>query len=174
MSKQVFKLFPAWKDDQEENWLSEMAQDGWRLSSYRLGIYSFEPSSSIEEVYRLDYKGSSDRDLEDYKSLFEDAGWEHVTRFHGWHYFRKPLSDGQDTSVIYTDQVSEGAKYKQLLTLLLPLFLLIIGSVISLQAQPGYTFVSIIKWIFFSLITFYIYAMLRVYIKMKKVQKTQL
>ncbi|MDE1455460.1 DUF2812 domain-containing protein, partial [Bacillus paralicheniformis] len=57
--KRKFRFFLAWQDRKEENWLNEMAKQGWMLKSFFLFIYIFEKTKPSNTVYRLDYKTTS-------------------------------------------------------------------------------------------------------------------
>jgi hypothetical protein len=114
-TKRVFRLFFVWQDEQEEQWLEQMAREGWRL--VRAGVvYRFERDIPREVRYRLDYRSSAPGGWPEYLGLFRDAGWEHVGRFGGWQYFR---TCSREAPEIFTDTASRAHKYRQLLALLL-------------------------------------------------------
>ncbi|WP_226578264.1 DUF2812 domain-containing protein [Halobacillus litoralis] len=173
MNKRIFRLFFAWQDQAEEKWLTEMAEQGLLFSKFQFGLYTFHRSEPVGYVYKLDYKASSDHDLEEYITLFEDAGWEHVDRFHGWHYFRKMKSASEEEPEIYSDRSSESQKYKSLVNFLIPIFLMTVAIFLTI-IEPNNShssFVSIFKWIYVFLIGIYLYAIVRVRWKMRNLQK---
>jgi hypothetical protein len=100
-TKKVFKIFWAWQDNNEEKWLNQMATKGWALQSYKF-LYNFEKIEPASYIYKLDYKASSDEDLAEYKQIFADTGWEYVTRYGHWHYFRM-LGTEETSPEIYTE-----------------------------------------------------------------------
>ncbi|MEI0736532.1 DUF2812 domain-containing protein [Paenibacillus sp. JTLBN-2024] len=64
--------------DREEQWLNEMARQGYQLINKSVA-YEFAPAKPEEANYRIDYRFFKTRqDFEDYKALFEDCGWTHV------------------------------------------------------------------------------------------------
>ena len=112
------KWFWPWQDEQEEEWLRSMSQNGWHLSSGGLPcIYRFRAGEPRDYVYRLDYQIHKKSDQRDYLQLFRDAGWEHIGEMSPWHYFRKEAKEGEALE-IYTNVESKVAKYKRVLTYL--------------------------------------------------------
>ena len=111
--KRVFKALWAWDDEKEEVWLREMAQKGWLLRSYLPFLYTFESCEPKDYIYKLDYKATLNSDIDEYLAIFEDAGWEHVYQFGGWHYFR--AQGDKNLPDIYSDNASKIQKYKGLL-----------------------------------------------------------
>ncbi|RWZ60602.1 DUF2812 domain-containing protein [Halobacillus fulvus] len=171
MKKRIFRLFFAWQDQAEEKWLTDMAEQGLLFSKYQFGLYTFHKSEPADYVYKLDYKASSDQDFEEYVTIFEDAGWEHVDRFHGWHYFRKLKSISEEEPAIYSDHSSESQKYKSLVNFLIPIFLMTVAIFLTIIVPNSHSaIVSIVKWIYVFLISIYLYAIVRVRRKMKKLQ----
>lgn len=110
-----FRWFWPWQDQQEEEWLHELALTGLHLrSSDGAGFYTFEQGEPAEIVYRLDYNALQKKDKELYLQLFRDAGWEYVGEMNGWQYFRKLVEPGK-TAEILTDNESKIQKYKRFL-----------------------------------------------------------
>ncbi|SFB09715.1 MULTISPECIES: DUF2812 domain-containing protein [unclassified Bacillus (in: firmicutes)] len=110
-TKKVFKIFFAWQDNKEEEWLNDMAVQGWGLKKYAL-YYEFEKIEPTNYVYKLDFKAGN-HDMDEYKAIFEDAGWEHVAQYGGWHYFRT-VGVQMASPDIYSDSESKIQKYKSL------------------------------------------------------------
>jgi hypothetical protein len=119
------KLFLLWQDQKEEAWLRQMAQQGWHLTSVVPLVYTFVRGDPRDDVYRLDYLASK-ADYDEYKQLFQDAGWELVGEMMSWQYFRKAASaDGPNE--IYTDAESKVERYRRVLGYLiifLPIYLM--------------------------------------------------
>lgn len=92
----MFPFFTVDDYEKEQEFLQDMTSKGWYLKDYKGFRYYFEKSEPNDYVYRIDYKEPLD-DLDEYLSVFEDAGWEVVLQypvFHGaWIYFRKPNYD---------------------------------------------------------------------------------
>lgn len=73
-----FRIFADFAE--EEAYLNEMAKKGYFFIKHSaFGFYHFTDSTPKELHYHIDYrKFRTQADLEDYKALFEDAGWQHV------------------------------------------------------------------------------------------------
>ncbi|GAH13241.1 unnamed protein product, partial [marine sediment metagenome] len=62
---------------------------------------------------KFDYKPFRNEKIDDYIILFEDAGWEYVSGFGGWYYFRTEAK--KDYSLeLYSDNASRIRKYTTL------------------------------------------------------------
>ncbi|GIO32635.1 MULTISPECIES: DUF2812 domain-containing protein [Paenibacillus] len=100
--------------DREEQWLNEMARQGYRLVNKSM-TYEFETAKPEEANYRIDYRTfKTRRDFEDYKALFEDCGWTHVagTKKSGAQYFKQTGDWGDED--IFSDVNSKAARYKRI------------------------------------------------------------
>lgn len=103
--------------DKEEEYLNEMAKNGFLLKQRDsvIGAYTFVKGDSIDLHYKVDYRVfKSKTEFEEYKILFKDAGWEHVsgTKFSGGQYFIPKLSN-IGLSDIFSDIESKLARYKR-------------------------------------------------------------
>lgn len=149
--KKVFKVFLAWQDHSEEIWLNEMAKKGWALKSYKF-FYTFEKIEPTSYIYRLDYKSTSDDDLDEYKMIFQDTDWEYVTRYGNWHYFRT-LGSEEHPPEIYTEHEYQIEKYNSLLqsliTALVALITLIVSVVLFQNSLVLDVFFALLIMIFF-------------------------
>ncbi|UNL86079.1 DUF2812 domain-containing protein [Priestia koreensis] len=112
--KSCFRIFFAWQDEKEEQWLNSMVQKGWYFKGYRRGRYYFEQGEPADVIYKLDYKSTSNKDMEEYKTIFKEAGWEHVDSFLGWHVFKGKAGE-RFSETLYSDRESNAQKYKGLL-----------------------------------------------------------
>ncbi|MED4462582.1 DUF2812 domain-containing protein [Metabacillus fastidiosus] len=174
MKKKAFKLFWTWKDDAEEKWLFEMSKKGWALRDFKWGLYTFEKIRPAEYIYKLDYKSTRNNDLEEYLSIFEDAGWEHVAQFFGWHYFRIKTDQSFHQPDIYSDIDSKVQKYKVLSNFLIYLTLILITIFFTILIQANYTGIEILRWIYLILIGFNLFAVTRLRWKIKKVRNSSI
>jgi len=173
LTKRVVKVIFAWKDEKEEKWLEQEAEQGWKLISAAPYFYTFQRSEPEKVTYRLDYKLTLDKDYQEYLSLFRDAGWELVVTFANWHYFRIARQDGA-TPEIYNTGKTKAQKYRRLLWGLFPLLLVFINPLLRIidpsmttSHSTLYTVLNIITavcWIFM------LYAVIRVWIKIKKLE----
>lgn len=118
MTTQIkFKLFWLWQDEMEEAWLREMAKEGWHLKEVRLlNRYVFEAGTPKDMAYRIDWV-TGRRDYQQYLQLFRDAGWEPVTTYGSWQFFRKASVDGVAPE-IFTDTDSKMKRYQGILAFL--------------------------------------------------------
>jgi len=73
-----FKVFTDFKE--EEAYLNEMAKKGFFLKKHSaFGFYHFSKGTPVDLHYHVDCREFKTKaDFEDYKALFEDAGWKHV------------------------------------------------------------------------------------------------
>ena len=98
------KKFRLYYDPEKELvWLQTLMQQGWALTHFAMGVYTFEPCQPGEYIYQIDIlKDVSDFD--NYRAFMEDSGVEVVCRWMRWVYVRKRTEDGP--FVLYTDPES--------------------------------------------------------------------
>jgi len=113
----VVKVFFAWQEKKEGQWLRKMSNDGWHLDRVGFLHYRFKKGEPKDTIYQFDFKPLRRKELDDYITIFEDAGWEYVSRFGNWYYFRTEAKEGYSPE-IYTDNASKLKKYKSLLVVL--------------------------------------------------------
>lgn len=111
--KNIFKIFFAWQERKEEEWLRKMSNEGWHLNRAGFLNYEFVKGEPKDIIYRLDYKPFRNEKIDDYITLFEDSGWEYVSKFAGWFYFRTEAKDNLNVE-LYNDNASKIRKYKTL------------------------------------------------------------
>lgn len=161
MTLRKVKLFLLWQDQKEEVWLRQMAQQGWHLTSVAPLVYTFVRGDPRDDVYCLDHLVSK-VDYEEYKQLFQDAGWELVGEMMGWQYFRKPASaDGPNE--IYTDAESKVERYRRVLAYLV-IFLPIYVVLLTI-ALPGP-----IKLVMALIVVLWAYSAVRIYGRIRQLQ----
>jgi len=170
MEKKVFKIFFAWQDDKEEIWLRSMANQGWALKDYHRLRYTFVPSEPQDIHYQLDYQVVEDDNLEEYKTIYKDAGWEYVTQFFNWHYFRTTEKNAYIPD-IYSDRVSKQQKYKGLLSvMLIGLFSIALASISVFVIPNDYLIVSILRWAYVFVFVISLIAIGKVLFKIKSLE----
>ena len=164
-----FRLFWAWEDEKEENWLREMSQAGWHFSNVSLpGYYTFVQGEPKDYVYRLDYLADS-KDFANYLQIFRDAGWDYMGKMSNWQYFRKEAVNGESPD-IYSDNDSKVKKYQRILTILvifLPIFMI---SMINVSKAPE-GFYQALAFVSFLFILLYIYAILQLIRRVSELKK---
>ena len=88
--KTMRKWFWVWDFEKEEEWLNDMAMNGWALASVGLCTYTFEKCEPGEYAVRLEMHEMD----ESYISFMRETGAEYVGRMVAWIYFRKKTEDG--------------------------------------------------------------------------------
>lgn len=117
--KNVFKIFFAWQEKKEENWLREMSKKGWHLDNTGFLNYIFRKGEPKDVIYRLDFKIIRSGNVDDYITLYEDAGWEYISRMGPfWYYFRTEAKKGE-IQELYSDNKSKIKMYNSLRWLLI-------------------------------------------------------
>lgn len=111
--KNIFKVFFAWQEGKEEEWLRKMSNQGWHLNKTGFLNYEFVKGDPKDIIYKFDYKPFRNEKIDDYITLFEDSGWEYVARFAGWFYFRTEAK-GNLNLELYNDNASKIRKYTTL------------------------------------------------------------
>ena len=105
--KTVFKFFTIPQYRQEEKFLSEMHENGWRFAHVSFpGFYHFEKCEPKQVSYRLDYNQEGIRNKREYVQMFSDCGWEYIEDFVGYSYFRKEEQLGEEREENFCDDES--------------------------------------------------------------------
>ena len=86
----IYKWFWVWSFEKEEEWLNEMAMNGWVLESVGWCSYHFVRCEPGKYSVRLEMHPYD----ESYVSFMEETGAEFVGRMMMWIYFRKKSVDG--------------------------------------------------------------------------------
>ena len=131
--KVVYRIATIADYDREALYLGEMHAQGWKLKevSYSNLVvavkYTFEKCQPEQVSYQLDFYPMKKSERASYLQLFKDCGWEHITDFNGFSYFRK-LHSGIESNAefeIYNDAAGKLAVIKRILTMrILPILLL--------------------------------------------------
>ena len=131
--KVVYRIATIADYDREALYLGEMHAQGWKLKevSYSNLVvavkYTFEKCQPEQVVYQLDFYPMKKSERASYLQLYKDCGWEHITDFNGFSYFRKPYSQIElDAEFeIYNDAAGKLAMVKKILIMrMLPILLL--------------------------------------------------
>ena len=131
--KIVYRIFTIADYDREALYLRKMHVEGWKLSkvsySYLLVAvkYTFEKCQPEQVSYQLDFYPMKKSERASYLQLFKDCGWEHITDFNGFSYFRKVLSNIESDAEfeIYNDATGKLAMIKRILIMrMFPILLL--------------------------------------------------
>lgn len=92
MTKTQFKAFFLPDYEQEEEYLSDMHRNGWKLKKAYPFFYTFEKCTPENVVYKLDF-GNTSGDESSYINMFGEYGWEYIYKLSGFYYFRKSAKD---------------------------------------------------------------------------------
>lgn len=106
--KVLFKWFTIADYLEEEVWLSQQQQQGWKLVDIKpIRIFVFEETTETQAIYKLDFKNQNP--AEDYIQMYRDYGWEYVTKCNGWNYFRsiEGAQAGAEELDIFSDDASK-------------------------------------------------------------------
>ena len=131
--KIVYRIITIADYEREAVFLEEMHAKGWKLKELRYSYlvvavkYTFEKCQPEQVVYQLDFYPMKRSERASYLQLFKDCGWEHITDFNGFSYFRKPYSGVESDAEfeIYNDAAGKLAMVKKILTMrMLPILLL--------------------------------------------------
>ncbi len=137
-----FRMF--YDKEKEEEWLNGMCQQGWGMTNYFGGVYTFEPCSFGEYIYQVDLpdlkgaKGSRDQKKREYIEFVESTGAEYVCSWVFYMIFRKKASEGDFK--LYTDIESEIKLFERLRQLFLAVALIeVFFAVIQTANYINYT-----------------------------------
>lgn len=140
--KIVYRIFTIADYEREALYFREMHAQGWKLKevSYSNLVvavkYTFEKCQPEQVVYQLDFYPMKKSERVSYLQLFKDCGWEHITDFNGFSYFRKLYSGIESDAEfeIYNDAAGKLAVVKRILTIrMLPIFLLFLALLLVLS-----------------------------------------
>lgn len=97
--KVVYRIATIADYDREALYLRKMHAEGWKLkevtySNLVVAVkYTFEKCQPEQVSYQLDFYPMKKSERASYLQLFKDCGWEHITNFNGFSYFRKAHSE---------------------------------------------------------------------------------
>ena len=132
--KVVYRIATIADYDREALYLREMHAQGWKLkevtySNLVVAVkYTFEKCQSEQVSYQLDFYPMKKSERASYLQLFKDCGWEHITDFNSFSYFRKAHSEIESNVEfeIYNDAAGKLAMVNRILRLrLVPVLLLL-------------------------------------------------
>ena len=132
--KIVYRIFTIADYEREALYFREMHAKGWKLRKVSYSIllfavkYTFEKCHPEQVSYRLDFYPMEKSERTSYLQLFKDCGWEHITDFNSFSYFRKAHSEIESNVEfeIYNDSAGKLAMVNRILRLrLVPVLLLL-------------------------------------------------
>lgn len=105
-----FRLY--FDKDAETTWLNEMCAQGWAMTKFFAGFYTFEKCEPGKYIYQIDFREKFGRVADDYRELMNDAGIEIVQCWGYWVILRKKASEG--AFELYTDVESQIDHYTKI------------------------------------------------------------
>lgn len=132
--KIVYRIFTIADYEREALYFREMHAKGWKLRKVSYSIllfavkYTFEKCHPEQVSYQLDFYPMEKSDRVSYLQLFKDCGWEYITDFNSFSYFRKVRSKIESNAEfeIYNDAAGKLAMVNRILRLrLVPVLLLL-------------------------------------------------
>ena len=145
--KIVYRIFTIADYEREALYFREMHAKGWKLRKVSYSIllfavkYTFEKCHSEQVSYQLDFYPMEKSERASYLQLFKDCGWEHITDFNSFSYFRKVHSEIESDAEfeIYNDAAGKLAMVKRILTRrMFPILLLFLALLpVFLQSVSG-------------------------------------
>ena len=145
--KIVYRIFTIADYEREALYFREMHAKVWKLRKVSYSIllfavkYTFEKCHPEQVSYQLDFYPMEKSERASYLQLFKDCGWEHITDFNGFSYFRKLHSEIESDAEfeIYNDAAGKLAMVKRILTRrMLPILLLFLALLpVFLQSVSG-------------------------------------
>jgi len=162
--KIVYRIFTIADYEREALYFREMHAKGWKLRKVGYSIllfavkYTFEKCHPEQVSYQLDFYPMEKSERASYLQLFKDCGWEHITDFNSFSYFRKAHSEIESDAEfeIYNDVAGKLAMLKRILTRrMFPILLLFLAllPVFSKFVSGGSSFswevflIFIIDWV---------------------------
>ena len=145
--KIVYRIFTIADYEREALYFREMHAKGWKLRKVSYSIllfavkYTFEKCHPEQVSYQLDFYPMKKSERASYLQLFKDCGWEHITDFNSFSYFRKVHSEIESDAEfeIYNDAAGKLAMVKRILTRrMFPILLLFLALLpVFLQSVSG-------------------------------------
>lgn len=111
--KTIHRWWWAWNFDKEEQWLNEMAMEGWALYDAGFCVYRFEKTEPGEYIIRLEMHKPDTA----YMEFMKETGAESVGRCAQWAYFRR--KEGQGSFNIFSDIDSRISHLNKIISLFL-------------------------------------------------------
>ncbi|MBR5820623.1 MAG: DUF2812 domain-containing protein [Alistipes sp.] len=94
--KRVWRFYTIAEYEQEEQWLNEMAREGWNLTAVGLCRYIFRRGTPGEYIYKLDIveRTASDEVKESYFNFLSECNIRIVGELKDWLFLQKRAADG--------------------------------------------------------------------------------
>ena len=114
LSATKMKKFVMFYDkDKEVEWLNKMAQDGYAMTDFFAGLYTFEPCEKGEWQYQIDIGNGFFNVKKEYAEFMDEMGIEIVKCWGPWVVLRRKAAEGEFE--LFSDVDSRIAQYKKIL-----------------------------------------------------------
>ena len=161
--KIVYRIFTIADYEREALYFREMHAEGWKLRKVSYSIllfavkYTFEKCPPEQVSYQLDFYPMEKSERSSYLQLFKDCGWEHITDFNSFSYFRKAHSEIESDAEfeIYNDVAGKLAMVNRMLAIHIPFLLKLLN---RSNAYGLWSFLAVGLDVFLSLILLLIVA----------------
>lgn len=97
--------------ESERTWLQKMANEGWALKKYFLGVYTFEKCEPGQYRYQIDLLDNTNN-RDDFEAFMKEMDVDVLCYWNKWAYLRRDSSQGKFE--MYTDAESQIKQYKRL------------------------------------------------------------
>ncbi|MGF7144465.1 hypothetical protein HNQ56_002896 [Anaerotaenia torta] len=92
---------------EEQKFLQKQHRLGWKFVELKgTNKYIFEQAEAEDFIYQMDVIPAI-KDEEAYLLMFKDYGWEYVTKYNAWYYFRKIKKCPTEDISIFSDASSK-------------------------------------------------------------------
>jgi len=152
-TKREFRYYTIMEYDKEERYLQKRHSEGWKFVEVTgIGMYHFEQCEPEGVVYQLDYNQEGIADRGEYIQMFADCGWEHVTDYVGYSYFRKPVSEMSSEEEIFNDDNSKLEMIQRIfkgrmIPLFIVFFLYLFAQFVLPKAFEGAFITAVVVWL---------------------------
>ncbi len=176
MRKTIIRFFTIADFEEEEIWLREKHNSGWKLVKLTPPcFYTFESCEPQDVIYRLDFK--NDTQDEEYMQMLADFGWEYFEHCLGGLYFRKPADSvtAENEGELFSDRESKAEMVSNIIrTRMLPIMLIFLCCVIpnlrnAFRGNMG-VLSGVFSAIFGILFIIYVYIILHCSTKLKRLR----
>ncbi len=113
--KKCYRFYTLTDYEKEEQWLREMANQGWLLKDVNLIVYTFIKTEPKDIVYKLDFQNSDESPDAEYLQMLEDYGWTYLFALNHYRYLYKEATGIEGEDEIYTDNESKYEMLKRII-----------------------------------------------------------
>lgn len=172
-TKTVVRFFTIADFEEEERWLREQHNRGWKLTNAAVFLYTFEKCVPEDVIYRLDYKNGEE--TEDYFQMFRDYGWEYFDQNAGWMYFRRPAAEAEseEEGELFSDGLSKVQMVQHIVrTRMLPLLAIFLCCLLpSWMRLFDEGIFNVVSYVLYALVLLYVWLLVYCGIKLTRLRK---